>query len=438
MSLRLRITILASVAVAVAIAGTSVVIYIVDRHELISQVDNELLQTTTLPKFNGFISLRGPSPPGVVAAKLLKLGEAASRNIVLPGSQKTVHVSIGPQLPFEVKTGRRIFSTQEVKGLQMRVLSYTAANKKITVAASLSEVSTNLDHLRNLLVLCTLGGIGAAALLGAFVSGRAVAPLRRLSDTTERIVATGDLSERIGATGSDEISRLSTQLDQLFASLETSLASQRRLVADASHELRTPLATLRANVELLADPGLLGAEDRAGLAEDARVELEAMTTLVEELVELARGEEPDIAPSEVRLDELVERAVERAARRAHGVRFETRLESTTVLGVPERLERAVSNLLDNARKWSRRGGVVEVSVRDGIVEVRDHGPGIAEEDLPLVFNRFYRAPAARGMPGAGLGLAIVKQIAEAHDGVVTAGNAPGGGALLRLALSPSR
>jgi two-component system sensor histidine kinase MprB len=162
-----------------------------------------------------------------------------------------------------------------------------------------------------------------------------------------------------------------------------------------------------------------------------------MTSLVEELVELARGEEPEIAPVEFRLDEVVQGAIGRTAKRARNVQFHAELEPSTVTGVPERVERAVSNLLDNARKWSPPGGTIEVCVADGVVEVRDHGPGIAEADLPLVFNRFYRASSARTMPGAGLGLAIVKQIAEAHGGAVTAGNAPDGGAIFRLDLSGS-
>lgn len=440
MSLRLRITVIASLAVAVAIVASSVVVYYVDRHELLKQVDSELLQSTRLPSFAGFVAVKesAPPPPNVAIAKQRLAQAIRSRKIVLPGTQNALQVSVvGPATPLEVKTAKKSFTTQNVGGVRMRVLSFATANKKITVAASLAEVRSNLKQLRFLLILVSLGGIGAAALLGAIVSGRAVAPLRRLSDTTERIVATGDLSERIDADGEDEISRLSKQLDKLFASLESSLASQRQLVADASHELRTPLATLRANIELLADPGMLGPEDRAGLVHDARDELEAMTTLVGELVELARGEEPDIAPSEFRLDEVVRTAVDRAARRSRGVRFQASLESSTIIGVPERIERAISNLLDNARKWSPPEGVVEVSVRDGAVEVRDHGPGIAESDLPLVFNRFYRASSARGMPGAGLGLAIVKQIAEAQGGTVTAENASDGGAVLRFALSPS-
>jgi two-component system sensor histidine kinase MprB len=191
---------------------------------------------------------------------------------------------------------------------------------------------------------------------------------------------------------------------------------------------------LRANVGLLAGPGGLDALERTELVADVEEELESMTALVSELVELAQGEELDVEPTEFRLDEVVQSAVDRAARRTQAVSFRTDLEPTTTRGVPERVERAVDNLLDNARKWSPSGGTIDVSVRNAVVEIRDRGPGIAPEDVPLVFNRFYRSTTARGTPGAGLGLAIVKQVADAHNGSVAVDDAPGGGAIVRLVL----
>jgi two-component system sensor histidine kinase MprB len=330
------------------------------------------------------------------------------------------------------------FRTERIGNADWRVLTMTSADVQAEVRTPLLDVERNLRHLRWLLVLISFGGVGAAAILGAFVSRRAVAPLRRLTTTTERILETGDLSARTRQRGRDEISRLSARLDELLASLDASLRTQRQLVADASHELRTPIATLRANVELLADPGALGSGERTELLDDVHEELEAMTTLVGELVELARGEEGDVPARCFRLDELVLSAIGRAERRAPQVSFRAELEPSLVTGVPERVERAVANLLDNAGKWSPAGGVVEVSVRDGVVEVRDHGPGIAAEERKLVFNRFYRSASARTMPGAGLGLAIVKQIADAHGGTVTVDAPAGGGASLRLQLSSSR
>jgi two-component system sensor histidine kinase MprB len=454
MSFRLRLTVLVSFAVAVAIAGTSCLVYVTYKHELYNQVDNQLSAATTQQPISVAVresgTLRGSGPAfyakGGPATQLLK---RRSGQIVLPGSGQALEFSIGPGPGkgggnVTVGAGKAIavrsphFTNKVIKGVHSRVMTFALAGKRVQIARPLEEVDRSLAHLRWLLLVISLAGIGVAALLGAFVARRAVAPLRRLTETTEQIVETGDLSRRVAPKGRDEISRLGTRLDELLGTLETSLRTQRQLVADASHELRTPIATLRANVELLAEPGSLEPSERADLLVDVQEELEAMTTLVGELVELARGEEQDVAPTDFRLDEVVQSAVDRAARRAPAVAFRTELEPSTVRGVPERVERAVANLLDNARKWSPAGGTVDVAVADGAVEVRDHGPGIAAEDRPLVFNRFYRSAAARGMPGAGLGLAIVKQIADAHGGSVRVDSGPDGGAILRLQLSSSR
>jgi two-component system sensor histidine kinase MprB len=438
MTFRLRLTVLTALAVAAAVVGTSFVVYYTDRSQLVNQVDAELRASLNVPKVAAFVK----GGPGFTVSAGRRSGNVTQ--VVLPGSLKAV------QLMFRARAGRPpqelpaigpkalAFSTQRIGNADWRVLTMSSANVQAEVRTPLLDVERNLRHLRWLLLLISLGGIGAAAILGALVSRRAVAPLRRLTTTTERILETGDLSARTGQRGRDEISRLSVRLDELLASLDASLRTQRQLVADASHELRTPIATLRANVELLADPGALGWDERTELLDDVREELEAMTTLVGELVELARGEEVDVPTRAFRLDELVLSGVERAARRAPRVSFRTEVQPSIVTGIPERVERAVANLLDNAAKWSPAGEVVEVSVRDGVVEVRDHGPGISAEERTLVFNRFYRSAAARTMPGAGLGLAIVKQIADAHGGTVTIGAPDGGGASLRLQLSSTR
>ncbi len=449
MSFRLRLTMLAAVAVAVGIVGASFAVYYADRHELLHQVDSDLLESQAVPPLQAVVGssqvLRAKHAVGFAeGGKVVSGGTVGTSSapqlkgnfrLFLPKSSTTVQVHVRRVGAGSGSKPSSRFSTQTVNGVSARVLTLALPNETISVARSLLEVDRNLSRLRLLLVFICFGGIGAATLLGALVSGRAVAPLRRLTDTTERIVATGDLSQRTGQVGRDEISRLSARLDELLASLQLSLDTQRQLVADASHELRTPIATLRANFELLASPGTLDDRERAELLADVSGELEAMTTLVAELVELARGEELDAAPRDFRLDEVVQAAVERATRRSGDVSFHTDLEPSTVTGVPERVECAVANLLDNARKWSPAQGTVEVAVRSGRVEVRDRGPGIADEDVPLVFNRFYRSSTARGMPGAGLGLAIVKQIADAHGGSVSVERGTGGGTILRLQLS---
>jgi two-component system sensor histidine kinase MprB len=271
--------------------------------------------------------------------------------------------------------------------------------------------------------------------LGLLVSRAALTPVRRLTRTTERVTETGDLSERIDARGKDELSRLATSFNTMLGALEESTRAQRQLVADASHELRTPLTSLRTNVEVLAGGRTLPPGERERLLTDVIEQTGELTNLIAELIELARGEQLPTEPEDVRLDLVAAQAVERARRDRPGVSFTTELAESVVHGVPANIERAVANLLDNAAKWSPPGGEVEVSVENGSVIVRDHGPGIEEEDLPFVFDRFYRAASARGMPGSGLGLAIVRQVAEAHGGGVTAERADGGGTRMTLRLN---
>ncbi len=441
MTFRTRLTMLVSLAAAIALIGASVVVYYSYRHDLLREADRELSSSLTLAPLNRVVTVDNSGRVVIKARSGWALDEDHPFPLVVPGSSTALSVHMVIVLPTNADAaagGAFRFKTVTVHAQPTRQLTIVGSNPLITIDRSLADIDRSLSRLRWLLVFTCLGGIGVATLLGAFVSGRAIAPLRRLTETTEWIAETGELSARTGQRGRDEISRLSTQLDALLATLERSVRTQRQLVADASHELRTPLASLRANVGLLAHPNGLDTDERRELVADVEEELESMTTLVGELVELAYGEELEFEPTEFRLDLVVRSAVDRATKRSQTVAFRTDLEPTTVRGVPERVERAVENLLDNARKWSPPGETIDVSVRDGVVEVRDHGPGIADEDAPLVFNRFYRSIKARGTPGAGLGLAIVKQVAEAHSGSVTVELPPGGGALLRLSLLPTR
>jgi two-component system sensor histidine kinase MprB len=329
------------------------------------------------------------------------------------------------------------FADVERDGHRLRV--YTASmpdGGALQVARSLDEVDATLGTLRIGLGVIVALGIGAALGLARLATRAAVRPVSELTEAAEHVARTRDLTRRIEREGDDELSRLAGAFNTMLEALEASQRAQRRLVADASHELRTPLTSLRTNLEVLGRSGL-GATDQARLRADVIAQLEELTLLVADLVDLAREEEPVAEREALRLDELVAAAVERAARHAPEVRFATDLEPVVVDGVRSRLDRAVSNLLDNAAKYGGPGGTVDVTLRDGELTVRDHGPGIADEDMPFVFDRFYRARSARGRPGSGLGLAIVRQAAEAHGGSVRADHAPGGGAVLRMALSPT-
>lgn len=441
MTFRLRVTVMASLAVAIALVGASLVVYYVYRQDSLSQVDHELGASLGVAPLNQILTVRQTFRPTRQVITTKDISSSRTFRIVLGSSGSVAEVH---QVPVNVTVADFSaaapfrYRTITAKGVRSRQLTVSGPTSTVTVTRSLADIDRSLSRLRWLLVLTSMGGIAIVAILGALASGRVVAPLRRLTETTERITETGDLSARTGQRGKDEVSRLSTQLDALFTTLEQSQQAQRQFVADASHELRTPLATLRANVGLLAHPNGLTSAERTELVADVEEELESMTTLVSELVELARGDELDVEPKEFRLDQVVQSSLVRAARRTPSVVFRPDLQSTTIHGLPDRVERAVDNLLDNAQKWSPPGATVDVRVRDGMVEVRDRGPGIAADDVPFVFNRFYRSITARGAPGAGLGLAIVKQVADAHNGSVTVEDAPEGGAILRMTLSAAR
>jgi two-component system sensor histidine kinase MprB len=256
-------------------------------------------------------------------------------------------------------------------------------------------------------------------------------PVQRLTDAVSRIRETGDLTTPIPVQGRDEIGRLGAAFAAMTTDLDASVGAQRRLVADASHELRTPLTSLTVNLALLTE----NPDDPQArqLATDALAQAGELNTLVDDLVDLARYGEVPFHTEDVRLDLVAERIAARALRRNQNIRIELSTQPTLVHGDPDALERAVANLFENAVKWSPRDGCVSVHVADGSLEVADTGPGIPDADLPFVFDRFYRSPAARAHPGSGLGLAIVRQVAEAHGGTAEALTSEGG-ARLRLTL----
>ncbi len=282
-------------------------------------------------------------------------------------------------------------------------------------------------------------GVVVAGAAGWVVASNGLRPVRRLTRSAEGMARTEDLTP-LEVEGDDEIARLATAFNQVLAALGASRDRQRRLVADAGHELRTPLTSLRTNLELLSQAeagqdGLeLSASARRELLEDVRAQIEELTNLIGDLVQLARDD--GVAPSVEPLDlaEVVEHAVARVRLRAPGVRLDADLAPWWVVGDAAALERAATNLLDNAAKWSPSGGTVTVALRDGTLTVDDEGPGIAEDDRPHVFERFWRAEESRSMPGSGLGLSIVQQAADRHSGELAVHASPAGGARLVLRL----
>ena len=448
MNFRTRLILAAAVAVAVAIALTSAFVYTSVRSALLDPIDDQLRRRVASyqevplgfycdePGDVPVLGVRGEplgGPTGYV--QVICPGEATYRptgeDVVLPVSARARAVAAGEEDAF--------FTDATVEGTRARVL--TAPHDDfvaIQIARPLDEVDSVLERLRLVMAAVALGGVGLAALLGLLVARTALAPVRRLTAATEHVTATQDLSQRVAAGGHDELSRLGASFNQMLGALDESQRAQRQLVADASHELRTPLTSLRTNVEVLARADSLSPEERERIRCDVLQQAEELSTLVADVVDLAIGDDAPAEPEDVRLDLLAAEAVERARRHAPSVNFRTTLSPTTVRGVPRRLDRAVANLLDNAAKWSVNGSEVDVNVANGTVSVRDRGPGFEADDLPLVFDRFYRSPKARGLPGSGLGLAIVKQVAEEHGGHVDASNADTGGAVVRLTLPTAR
>jgi two-component system sensor histidine kinase MprB len=437
-SFRARLTVAAAAAVAIAVVIASVVVYFAVRSELRAQVDDALTERAEE------LSL---TPPDAVDKIFItprgELGAAAGYPQVVTyegeairGPGETASLPITEEVMQVVRGERNQFlDDASVEGTHVRYITVPYFAYALQLARPLTEVDESLEQIRTLLFIISLGGIAAAAALGLVVTSAALAPVRRLTETTERVTETGDLSERIDASGRDELSRLAGSFNTMLAALEESTRAQRQLVLDASHELRTPLTSLRTNIEVLASEAELPAGERERLLSDVVEQLGELTTLIGELMELARGEQPPAQPEDVRLDLVTADTVERIRRNWPGVTFTTELEESVVHGVPATIERAVGNLLDNAAKWSAPGGEVEVAVRNGELTVRDHGPGIDEGDLPYIFDRFYRAPSARGLPGSGLGLAIVRQVAEAHGGEVVAERVEGGGTRMTLRLN---
>jgi two-component system, OmpR family, sensor histidine kinase MprB len=434
MTLRTRLTLVAAGVVAVVVALACATTYFVMRHELQAQLDGSLHKTALGVERSG--QLGGEDYSGNRIEVIDNQGRILAKSGGSPfrPDSRAVAVASG--------TAQSFYQDIMVHGFHLREFVAPAADNSlglideaVIVVRNLQETDRALQRLRLILILVSLGAILAAAIAGAVVSGATLAPVRRLTAAAERIAETGEPSERVPEGGHDELAALGASFNTMLAALEVSLETQRRFVADASHELRTPLTSLQTNIDVLRGDIELDPVQRRRLLDDLHRESQEMRSLIGGLLELARGG-AQAEKETFKFDELVEDSLEQARTRFPTVEWEAEgLEPTVVDGYRDRMERAVWNLLENAGKWSGDGGSVEVSLAGGELRVRDHGPGFADEDRPLVFDRFYRSAAARSMPGAGLGLAIVREVAEAHGGTVAAENARDGGAIVRLSLN---
>jgi two-component system sensor histidine kinase MprB len=359
--------------------------------------------------------------------------------VMSPSASASTRLPVDDQVLSIARHARgSFFSTATVESTHLEVLTVGDPfdHYAVQVALPLSGVDSVLHGLLVTYALLVGGGILVALLLGIAISRSALAPIERFLRRTEAVTSDLDKPRHLEETGAGELRRLAASFNQTLDALERSMLAQRHLVADASHELRTPIASLRSNIQIFLDSHRLPQAEREGLQNSILAELDELTQVVADVVELARGSAPGTRTETIELDAVVQDAVERARRRTANLNFQLDLEPTAISGVSDRVARAVTNVIDNARKWSPHEASVSVELRDGTLTVRDHGPGFAQDDLPHVFDRFYRAESARRLPGSGLGLAIVKQAAESHGGFAQASNAPDGGAVVRISFGP--
>ncbi|MBV9844337.1 MAG: HAMP domain-containing histidine kinase [Kutzneria sp.] len=440
-SLRSRVILLTAICVGGAVALASVGAFVTVRTSLYSQLEQNLADRA-VEAAHSKVVVEGVIPAAVFTTSDLLVGILGAHGLVYPIDAAS-RPPYGPIETSVVYGGGCSLPRTDDRTDKVVVACQVRPGTAIVFAQSLRPTQSLLARLSLVLLFLGIGGVLVAALAGTAVAQGGLRPVARLRQATERVANTGDLTP-IPVSGDDELALLTTSFNTMLGTLAESQERQRRLVADAGHELRTPLTSLRTNLELLLaseKPGAptLSQQDRDEIYDDVKAQLAELTTLVGDLVELAREDAPQAIHEPVELVEVVERALNRARRRGSGVRFVTHLRPWFLLGEAHALERAVLNLLDNAIKFSPEGGTVRLDMRaceDGtmLVQVADAGPGIAEADLPHVFERFYRSSEARTLPGSGLGLAIVAQVTARHGGTVVAGSAPEGGALMTMKL----
>jgi two-component system sensor histidine kinase MprB len=441
-----RIALLTSLAVGLTLAVASLAVFLTLRMELSRSLDESLMEraraTAQSPLYR--VSQANQLPTQMSIATDVRPAVVTADGVAR-GDGELINVLSGAEVAVARGEARSSLRTVVIDGDRFRVAAVPqlaeAGESALVLAQSKEPTFESLERLGVAAWSIGLAGVLLAGLAGWAVASNGLRPVRRLTAAAEHVARTDDLTPIRPSgvrAGRDELVRLTSAFNMMLASLAMSRQRQNQLIADAGHELRTPLTSLRTNLELLVQAdrsGGLPGKARAELLADVGAQIDELSQLVGDLVELNRDDPLQRDPEPVDLVDVVDAAVERVRRRAPaGVVIDVQAEQWLVLGERPLLERAVTNLLDNAVKWSPPRGRVEVRLHAGVLTVRDHGPGIAAEDLPHVFERFYRSIEARTLSGSGLGLAIVRRTADRHGGQVTAGNAPGGGAVLTLRL----
>lgn len=432
-----RVFLLTTVAVALAVAATGLAAFVTLRISLYEALDDELVEvasTLAVPVAQDIANLGG------LTERALRAGDVSVAAVRADGAKFFVpdereHLVLGAQelSVARLQSGASTRSGVAEDGEQYRIVAVPITQLgtyALVLGRPLEPTNKTLRSVSAILVLVGTAGVFLAAVVGATVARSSLRPVRELSAAVEHVTATDDL-EPIALAARGDIALLSDAFNRMLTSLASSRQRQRQLIADAGHELRTPLTSLRTNIELLtadARSGMLRQEDRVAILGDVNAQLAEFTALIGDLVQLAREDTVAASPEPIDFRDVIRSALDRVRRRAHGIAFDVELNPFYLVGESDTLERAVTNLLDNAVKWSPPGGTVRVQLEGGRLRVADQGPGIADADLPHVFDRFFRAESARNTPGTGLGLSIVAQAVDRHGGWVRASRSAQGGA----------
>ncbi|WP_405677208.1 HAMP domain-containing histidine kinase [Streptomyces sp. NBC_01511] len=446
--LRSRLAMLVATTVAVAVAAAAVACWLLTRAQLEAELDNSLRSVSAPQNLVQETLARcatGEAPPETVNAPFAYIqivGSDGSRCV--DASSQPVKVQSSDIAVARGTESSTLHSSTTDDGAPVRVrtarvrIGPGGGQFAVSVSRPLSEIDTSLNRLALLLLAVAGAGVVGAGAAGLWVARTGLRPVDGLTRAVEHVARTEDLGLRIPAEGEDEIARLSRSFNSMTAALASSRDRQAQLIADAGHELRTPLTSLRTNVELLARSDETGRaippEDRRALMASVKAQMTELASLIGDLQELSRPDAPDPGPLQVvALHTIVESALERARLRGPDLTIEVTLRPWYVRAEPAALERALVNVLDNAVKFSPPGAAIEVALSAyGELTVRDHGPGIPAEELPHVFERFWRSPSARALPGSGLGLSIVARTVQQTGGVIALRPAAGGGTVAAI------
>ena len=441
--LQRRVAFLTAIAVALAVAVTGLAGYLTLRLSLYRTLDNELIEVATAitpPVTRNIRTLGGLTEFTLQAGNFsVAVLRADGTELFVPGDE--VHLVTADEDLVVARLQGPIWARSGVAtdGSEYRIVAVPLTelgDAALVIGRPLEVTNDILSSLWLVLILFGVTGVVLAAAAGTAVARSSLRPVRQLSAAVEHVTLTDDLTPVV-VTGSDDLTRLADAFNQMLRSVASSRQRQQRLIADAGHELRTPLTSLRTNIELLAADErshMLKPEDRTAILADVSAQLAEFTALIKDLVQLARDDRVAAEPEPIDFRDVVIAAVERVRRRAKGLDFDVELNPLYVVGEADALERAVTNLLDNAVKWSPPGGVIRVQLEGDRLRVADQGPGIGDADLPHIFDRFYRADTARNTPGTGLGLSIVAQTVSRHGGWVRARRSAQGGAELTIHL----